>query len=185
MLLDHFTEYPFGVPDQPTWIERVPTILAFLESEDAPLFLDRPAVERLFGLRRRQAIELLRRCGGYQVGKTFLVLRETMVQFLNEPVTAAKVAVCFAQKRRVVDSLTEAWPQQSAPKITLPVSSKVLAQTFSDLPGGIELASGQLKITFTAPVELLEKLFTLSQALANDYESFEASVTSTQKDVPA
>jgi len=94
------------VPDQPTWIERVPTILAFLESEDAPLFLDRPAVERLFGLRRRQAIELLRRCGGYQVGKTFLVLRETMVQFLNEPVTAAKVAVCFAQKtprRRLLD----------------------------------------------------------------------------------
>jgi len=34
-------------------------------------------------------------------------------------------------------------------------------------------------------MELLEKLFTLSQALANDYESFEASVTSTQKDVPA
>lgn len=172
------------MPDQPTWLERVPAILAFLKSQDAPLFLDRPAVERLFGLRRRQAIELLRRCGGYQVGKTFLVLRETMVEFLNQPVTAGKVSDCLAQKRRVVDSLMEAWPLQEARKITFPVPSEVFAQTLSDLPGGIQLVPGQLTITFAAPLELLQQLFTLSQALANDYESFEASSTSKQKTRP-
>jgi hypothetical protein len=61
------------MPNQPSWIESVPEILETLRAPGTPPFLDRPTVEVLFGVRRRQAIHLLRRFGGYQVGKTFLV----------------------------------------------------------------------------------------------------------------
>ena len=45
----------------------------------------------------------------------------------------------------------------------------------SGLPAGIRLESSQLTVDFHNPMELLEKLFALSQALANDYEKFERS----------
>ncbi len=62
-----------AMPDQSSWLERVPEILAWLKAADSPPFLDRPSPELLFGVKRRQAIELMHRMAGYQVGKTFLV----------------------------------------------------------------------------------------------------------------
>jgi hypothetical protein len=41
------------------------------------------------------------------------------------------------------------------------------------LPEGIDLDPGELRIRFHHLHQLLEKLFALSQALANDYETFE------------
>ena len=45
--------------------------------------LDRAAIEKLFGLKHRQAIQLLHRFGGYQVGRTFLVDRQELVEQLD------------------------------------------------------------------------------------------------------
>ena len=102
-----------------------------------------------------------------------------MIDFLSQPVMAAKRAECLEQKRRVVDSIAAAnWPPPAASKITLAVSQRVFSRTLSDLPSGIELGAEQLTIKFAAPVELLEKLFALSQALANDNEIFAASGSS-------
>ena len=42
-----------SMPDLPTWIERVPGLLASLQQPDSPPFFDRSSIERLFHLRRR------------------------------------------------------------------------------------------------------------------------------------
>jgi len=44
------------MPAQTSWYLRVPEIAAQLRAPAAPPFLDRPAIESLFRLRRRQAI---------------------------------------------------------------------------------------------------------------------------------
>ena len=161
------------MPDQPTWIESVPEILETLEAPGTPPFLDRPTVEVLFGVRRRQAIHLLRRFGGYQVGKTFLVPREAVVRFLRDPQRWSAAADEKGRFARVANALGEARSELQQRRMPIPAQKETLAMEFAGLPPGIRLEPGQLVIQFERPVELLEKLFALSQAFANDYETFE------------
>lgn len=62
------------MPAKALWLLHVPGIVSQLETFDVPV-VDRAIVEHLFGLQRRQAIELLHRFGGYRAGWTFLVDR--------------------------------------------------------------------------------------------------------------
>ena len=71
------------MPAQSSWYLRVTDIVAQLHSPAAPPFLDRAAIEDLFHLRRRQAIRLMGACGGYQIGKTYLVDRGSLLRFLD------------------------------------------------------------------------------------------------------
>jgi len=59
------------------WLLQIPEIVSLLETFDVPV-VDRAIVERLFGLQRRQAIELLHRFGGYQ-GRADLLGRSAPV----------------------------------------------------------------------------------------------------------
>ena len=169
------------MPDQPSWIEHVPKILETLESAAAPPFLDRPAVEMLFGVRRRQAIQLLRRFGGYQVGKTFLVPREAVVAFLRDPRRRTAADLERGRFERVETALGQARRELHQRRIPIAVQPETLNLDISGLPDGIHLAPGQLTIRFAQPVELLQKLFALSQALANDFETFERSCLAAQR----
>ncbi len=163
------------MPDQPSWIEHIPKILEVLESPQAPPFLDRPAVEMLFGVRRRQAIQLLRRFGGYQVGKTFLVPREAVVGFLRDPYRKTAANMEKGRFERLSNTLGAARRELRRHRIAIPVAPEILRLDISGLPEGISLEAGRLTVRFEEPMELIQKLFTLSQALANDFETFERS----------
>ena len=58
------------MPNKPSWLLRVNEILEDLGGAEmaAHPFLTRGAVEKLFGLKRRQAIELMHSVGGYSFG---------------------------------------------------------------------------------------------------------------------
>lgn len=166
------------MPDQPSWIQEVPEILEILESPGAPPFLDRPAVERLFGVRRRQAIHLLGRFGGYQVGKTFLVPREAVIDFLRNPRRHVSAELEKDRFERVANALGQARQDLHQRRMPIPIPADTHSLEISGLPEGIRLETGRLTVHFDKPVELLQKLFALSQALANDFETFERSCLS-------
>jgi hypothetical protein len=168
------------VPDQPSWIGRVAKILEILASPGAPPFLDRPAVEMLFGLRRRQAIQLLRRFGGYQVGKTFLAPQEAVVQFLRDPKRWSAADDERRRFERVRSALGDAREELGLRRISVPARPETLRLELSGLPAGIEFQPGKLTVVFESPAQLLERLFALAQALGNDYDSFERSWTAAQ-----
>jgi hypothetical protein len=163
------------MPGQPSWIDRLPEILESLEAPGFPPFLDRPAVEVLFGVRRRQAIELLRRFGGYQVGKTFLAPREMVAGFLRHPQRWSAAAEERGRFERVRNALGDARQELDQRRIAIPTRKETLRIEFSGLPAGILLEAGKLTVDFATPAELLEKLFALAQALGNDYDTFERS----------
>ena len=142
-------------------------ILKVLRRPQGPPFLDRPAIEFLFGLRRRQAIELMHRFHGYQVGKTFLVDRTAVIGYLERRPTQDDVEHELARKRKVRDSLSGTGP------IRIPVSATPLGRNLMALPPGIDLEPGRLTITFDQPIDLLQKLFELSQTLAHDFETLD------------
>jgi hypothetical protein len=58
-------------------------------------------------------------------------------------------------------------------KTTANVRDRVLLK---DLPAGIHLRPGELRIKFQGAEDLLRHLFELSQAIANDHERFKVVV---------
>ena len=163
------------MPDQPSWIDRLPEITRSLQAPDAPPFLDRSAIERLFGLRRRQSIALMRRLGGYQVGKTFLVDRQALVTFLEDPLRRQAADLEARRFRSVGELLARTREERHFRRISIPATRPVFHIDFAGLPAGIDIGQRELSIRFEHPQDLLEKLFALSQALANDYETFETA----------
>ena len=164
------------MPDQPGWIDSVARIAEEVEASQAPVF-DRAAIERLFGVRRRQAILLMHRMGGYQAGKTFLVDRQTLLRFVREPLREVVAEVEARRFASLLETLGRAKEERHFRRIPVPVTARVFPVEFGGLPEGIEFEPRQLRIRFDHPHELLEKLFALSQALANDYETFERAWT--------
>jgi hypothetical protein len=169
------------MPDQPSWIDRLPEIIRTLRAPDAPPFLDRSAIERLFGLRRRRSISLMRQIGGYQVGKTFLVDRDVLLAFLEDPLRRDAADQEARRFRSVGERLAQAREERRLRRVSIPIRPPIFEVDFAGLPPGIDIGRHQLTIRFEHPHDLLEKLFALSQALANEYESFEAAWTAANR----
>jgi hypothetical protein len=152
------------MPDQPTWIHRQPEILAWLESSEAPPFLDRGLLEGVFQLRRRQALRLMEKAGGYQTGRTYLIDREQLAQFLRGRDSAA-VQQAAVRKVRLAGHIEQARSQVEARRLRIRIGPELQrpAARTAALPAGIEpVAPGRLEIRFAGAEDLLSKVAELA-----------------------
>jgi hypothetical protein len=160
------------MPAKAQWLLRVPEILEELSALEVPV-VDRAVCERLFRLRRRRAIDLIRGFGGYQAGRTFLVDRPKLVAQLEQIRDSADYKMEWQRKERLAERLEAMRRLQAGARVAILVEPQILSQRLPDLPAGVGLNPGELHIQFESPEELLSKLFALAQAIANDYEAFE------------
>jgi hypothetical protein len=161
------------VPKLPAWYLRTPEILAELRAPGAPPFLDRTAIERLFQVSRRQAIRLLGVAEGYQVGKTFLVERGSLVRFLESAEASGTAPAARARKQSVASALQEVANAVRAQRVQVRTSPDVLRRRPADLPAAIELvAPGKLQISYHGAEDLLAQIVELAAAAANDFPRF-------------
>jgi hypothetical protein len=160
------------MPARPQWLTHTPEIVAELEALDAPV-IDRAVLERTFGVRRRRAAQLMRAFGGYQTGRTYLVERLRLIAQLREIASSGAFAFEFRRRERLTEALETARQHRQTAAITIPAPSA--AATPEQLPPGVQLSPGVLKIEFDRPVDLLEKLFQLAQTITANFEWFEAS----------
>ena len=160
------------MPAKAQWLLRVPEILAELSALDVPV-VDRAVCERLFHLRRRRAIDLIRCFGGYQAGRTFLVDRPKLVDQLEQIRDSPDFKMEWRRKERLAERLDALRRLQAGARVAIAVEPVTLLQRLPDLPAGVSLSAGALHIQFQSPEELLSQLFALAQAIANDYEAFE------------
>jgi hypothetical protein len=160
------------MPAKAQWLLRVPEILAELSALDVPV-VDRAVCERLFRLRRRRAIDLIRCFGGYQAGRTFLIDRPQLIAQLEQIRDSPDFKMEWHRKERLAERLDAIRRLQSGARVAIAVKPEALRHRLPDLPQGVGLTPGALHIQFDSPEELLSKLFTLAQAIANDYEAFE------------
>ena len=160
------------MPTKPEWLLRLPDIRAELEHLDVPV-VDRAGIERIFGLRRRRAIELMHEFGGYQAGRTFLLDRTRLLEALRslesrEDYTAEK------RRRECLQDVVEASREHLiSTRVRIPVRAAAARPSLDRLAPGVLLLPGVLTIEFQHPVELLEKLYGLAQAISHDFERFE------------
>ncbi len=159
------------MPAKPAWLLMVPEIVMLLESFDAPV-VDRAIVEHLFGLRRRRAIELLHRFGGYQAGRTFLVDRRLLIDSLRRLAEGDEFERESRRKQRLEAGIDQLRRHQAAARVRIPVQPDVFSRKLADLSTGVALEPGHLHIVFSGTQDLLEKLYEWSQAASNDYDRF-------------
>ena len=82
----------------------------------------------------------------------------------------------LAEKRRrerlrdFVEASREHW---LATQVRIPVRPATSRPSLDRLGPGVHLAPGVLSIEFVQPIDLLEKLYGLAQAIAHDFEKFE------------
>ena len=162
------------MPAKPLWLLHIPEIASQLEAFDVPV-VDRAIVEHVFGLRRRQAIELLHRFGGYQAGQTFLVDRRLLIEHLRRLADGEEFQRECRRQQLLDTTIDQLRRQQTAARVRIPIPPDAFGRKLADLSPGVALDAGHLHIAFSGAEDLLRKLFELSQAASNDFDRFRAA----------
>jgi hypothetical protein len=161
------------VPAQPAWFHRLDRILEQLRALPAS-YLDRQAVEKLFSVGERRARQLMAGLPCLQIGNATAIEREALLAKLEGVLQTDGFEREHRRRERIAAILENTRRQLKARNVALPaVSEAVQARNLSP---GIELETGTLRIRFENAKDLATKLFELSQAMMNDWESFERDI---------
>jgi len=150
------------MPDNPTYIHKLAEILAEAHTPKPIPFFRRRDIEALFGLKKRQAINLMHRIGAVHVSRELAVEQRDLVHWLERMISDPSVAVEQRRHDAVIGRIVELKAETAARaiKIILPDRPSV------DLPDGVSLRPGLLTVSFASEQQLLERLFLLARVLA-------------------
>jgi hypothetical protein len=173
--------YGVFMPATPGWHAHLPTIRRTLTAMTATPWLDRRAIERLFGLRARQANYLMRAVPGRRLGTAVVIEREALLAHLDrldmgERRGAVRAAASspVARKASVLEAI-DALRREQRPRRVSPPPPPPGANT--SLPAGVRVAApGELTLAFASPEELLGRILGLAQAAAADFADFATSL---------
>jgi len=128
-----------------------------------------------FGLRRRRAIELLHRFGGYQAGRTFLVERRVLIDHLQRLAAGEEFRIEHRRKERLSQVVDQFRRYQAGARIKIPAPPNGFSLKVAGLSVGVVLQPGHLHIEFSDTEDLLTKLYELSQTASHDFDRFRAA----------
>lgn len=145
------------MPTNPRWLLRLPEIIRKLRDLKEP-WIDRSAVESIFQIRRRHAIELMHRFGSYRTGRRFVLDRAILIKALEELQGEPHVrwgqylgGHCTGADHNNIGSEQECGSQPGN----------------SALPDGVRFLAGQVVIDFISREELRARLSALTSWLTN------------------
>ena len=160
------------MPPQPTWFHRLEEIVSVLRNLEVA-YLDRQAIERLFGVRERRARQLMAALPcPLQIGNAIAVDRESLLAYLAKLADSPARRQEVARHSRVVESLDSIRRHAAARRIQVPTQPDARDRRVRDLTSDIFLKPGELRIRFSSAQDLAAKLFELSQAMVNDWNAF-------------
>jgi len=164
------------MPDKPTWCAHLEEVVRELRALPYP-WVDRSTLERVLGVRRRRAQQILQPCVRQQAGANGVADREELIAHLTR--LASGESVYYERRRRqqlanVLTGLDRAWREQ--PRTLVEAPAAIVNQEFADLPAGVTLGPGEITVRFSTAVEALEKLLAIAMAAGNDLEGFERLV---------
>ena len=164
------------MPTVASWMMRIPDVISELERISAPV-VDRAVFQKVFGVKRRRAIELMQRFGGFRSGNTVLVDRPGLIAGLHELLHGPDFRRECTRKQKLIDELDLLHRNREGARIVLPVSPDVQQRTSYDLPQGLLLEPGRLTVTFSGAEDLFGKLFELAQAAVNEFDGVRDAVS--------
>lgn len=151
------------MPENPSYIHKLAGILAEARSPKPIPFFRRRDIEALFGLKKRQAVNLMHRIGAIRVSRELAVDKRDLIAWLERLMEDPSVAVEQRRHERVIDRIVELKAEAAARavKIILPDPTPSV-----ELPDGVSLGPGLLTVSFENEQQLLERLFLLARVLA-------------------
>jgi hypothetical protein len=162
------------MPRHCEWIERLDEIQAALRQSPEAL-LDRASVEQLFRVSRRHACRLLQQFGAVPLGGAMVIPGRELLQRLEQWGRQDAVVQERERRERLADTLNQARQDLRARRVVIsPQASAEPPPSLRELPEAIQLAPGQLRVSFSTPTELLQHLLLLAQAISEDWVDFEA-----------
>ena len=163
------------MPARPRWHAKLDDIRQSLTDMDVPV-IDRPTIEQLFGVGRRQANNLMRIHHGYQLGTSKVGARDKLLAGLEKMGAHRGVATAeTTRKSRLIEAL-EAIQRRPRPRRIVPPPPPPRPASTSLPPGFTVSAPGELKLEFSTPEELLGRIQSLLEAAVKDFASFELSL---------
>jgi hypothetical protein len=161
------------MPARPRWHSKLDDIRQSLTGMDVPV-IDRPTIEQLFGVGRRQANNLIRIHHGYQVGTSKVVARDKLLAGLEKMGAHRGVAGAeTTRKSRLIEALEAIQRKPRPRRIVLPPPPPPRQASTSLPPGFTVSAPGELRLQFSTPEELLGRIQSLLEAAVKDFASFE------------
>jgi hypothetical protein len=151
------------VPNNPTYIHKLQVILEEARSPKPIPFFRRRDIQALFGLKKRQAVNLMHRIGAVRVSRELAVEQHDLVRWLERMISDPSIALERNRHLRVIDRIVELKAETAARavKIVLPDQAPSV-----HLPEGVSLQPGLLTVSFAGEQQLLERLFLLARVLA-------------------
>ena len=155
------------MPAKARWLTQIPQMIVKLSALDVPV-LDRAICERVFEVGRRQAIYLLKSFGGYECGNAFLIDRLNLIGQLKCMAEGEEIDQERRRKRKLADELQKLERYRAAAAVQIPVTPETFTRRFPDMPEGVVLSGGELIVRYSAAEQLLERLYGIAAAAAND-----------------
>jgi hypothetical protein len=151
------------MPDHPSYIQKLAEILAEARAPKPIPFFRRRDIEALFGLKKRQAVNLMHRIGAIRVSRELAVEKRDLLRWLEQMIEDPSVAIEQHRHERVIDRIVELKAETAARavKIVLPDPKPSV-----ELPDGVSLQPGLLTISFESDEQLLQRLFLFARVLA-------------------
>ena len=159
------------MPAKPRWLLAIPDAITQLEALDQDL-LTRRDLERLFGVSKVRATQLMTAFGAGRTGHLLTLPRAALLRQLRRPRTRAAFRGEATRRDRVVTAIRQA----RLTGIRVAVPREALEARLSGLPDGVSVEPGRIEVRFSSAKDAVGRLFALAQALTNDYERFEALV---------
>jgi hypothetical protein len=151
------------MPDKPSYIHRLTSILAEARTPKPIPFFRRCDIEALFGLKRRQAINLMHEIGAVRVSHEIAVPQEDLVVWLEKKALDPARTHEIRRRERVIGRIVELKAETAARAVKIVLPDPVAA---IDWPAGVSLQPGMLTISFATEEQLLERLFLLARVFA-------------------
>ena len=160
------------MPAQPAWFSRLDTILEALRGIESP-WLDRRAVEKLFGVKPRRAQQLMSRLAAVEwFGKNAGVSRAELVRNLEALAGGTEVTVWRGKRRRAAEEIAQVQAEAAARQVEVEVAPDRLKRRMEKLPEGISLHPGLLEVRFRSIDDLWWQLGELAGAAVGDRDAF-------------
>lgn len=159
------------MPAKPQWFRRIRAAVETLRTlacDD----IDRAGVETLLRVSRRDAIRLLHRFGGVQVGNSLKIDRSSLIHCLEAVAGGEDYQTERSRQRVTAQRLIQAEQDAKARSIQIPALPPGSPNTLQSLPVTIQLEPGRLSILYQSPEELLQQLLLLARTICHDHPSF-------------
>lgn len=163
----------------PRWYKDLAQIRELLTELPQPI-LDRPSIEKIFGVSTRQAQSLMSKTfAGFGIGRSVVVDRQAVISKLNqiEASGAVKQAQVAEERRQTLKDMTERsvkereGRQKALPPPPAPMPEST---TGPSLPATARLtAPNTLEIEFAQAEDLLSTMHTIIKTFIEDSEAFE------------